>query len=291
MVLQRFFRSVIKPKVDKEKAKTEFYGRLLDYLNSKNTTRGYTKFMKENPDFDRDTIDKITSAQKAIDFYPTPERCLDYDPIVDCINNSNHILEPTAGLGSMVHFIEKHKSAKAKVDVNELNQSFIPILKRFFPDSKVTQNNFLEVKNDNDYDLIICNPPFRIGSDKSAYYDFLFKCIYMLNTSKTSKKERCLIFICPPLIEKERTWKAGEFNGFDFIDIFKNRKLTFDRLNKLSNTLQGKKLNKKEYTEFLKGEEYEDMDMLIPYQSEWVDTCEGFGGTGAKADVYRFILL
>jgi hypothetical protein len=261
----------------------------LDYLNAKKSTREYRKFLKENPDFDREILDKITGSQKSMDFYPTPEKCLDYEPITDCISNSNHILEPTAGLGSIVHFIDKNKSAKTKVDVNELNRDFVPILKKFFPNFKTTQEDFLEMKNDNDYDLIICNPPFRIGNDGKAYLDFLFKCIYMLNTSKTTKRERCLIFICLPLVDKEKHWKAGEFNGFDFLDVMK--KIPFDRMNRLSKTLQDKELNKKDYKTYQKGEEYEDLDLLIPYQSEWVDTCEGFGGTDAKADVYRFILL
>lgn len=262
----------------------------MDFLNAKNSTTAYRKFLKENPDFDRDTIEQLTSSQKSMDFYPTPEHCLDYEPITDCINTSTHILEPTAGLGSMVHFIEKHKSAKTKVDINELNRRFIPILEKFFPKAKVTQKNFLDdFPTKNNYDLILCNPPFRIGNDKKAYLDFLFKCIYMLNTSSSSKREKCLIFICPLLADKGRNWKAGEFNGFDFLDVMK--KISFDKMNKLSKMLQDKELDKKQYKAFQQGEEYEDMEMLMPYQSEWADECKGFGGTDATAHVYKFILL
>ena len=258
-------------------------------MNAKNSTRAYRQFKKQYPEFDTDTLDRITSSQKAMDFYPTPEKCLDYEPITGCINKAKHILEPSAGLGSMVHFINKHKSAKTKVDVNELNRSFIPILTKFFPKTNITQQNFLEFPVENDYDVIVCNPPFSDGKDKKFYLDFLFKCIYMLNTSKTSRRERCLIFICPKLLDHERGWKAGEFNGFDFREVI--QKISFDKMNKISKMITGKELDKKEYKAFQDGEEYEDMEMLVPYQSEWVDECKGFGGTGATAEVYRFILL
>lgn len=258
-------------------------------MNAKSSTRAYRQFLKENPDFDRDTLDRITASQKAMDFYPTPEKCLDYKPITDCIGTAKHILEPTAGLGSIAHAIDKWKSAKTKVDINELNRNFIPILEKFFPKFKTTQDNFLEMKNDNDYDVIICNPPFSIGNNKKAYLDFLFKCIYMLNTSKTSSREKCLIFICPKIVEHKRSWKAGDFNGFDFLDVMK--KIPFANMSRICNEINGTELNKKDYKAYQDGEEYEELDSFMPYQSEWVDECKGFGGTGITADVYRFILV
>ena len=271
-----------------------FYSKLNEYLDAKHSKTAYRKFMKENPDFDRDTLDRVTASQKAMDFYPTPEKCLNYEPITHCINEARHILEPCAGLGSMVHFIMKHKPARTKVDVNELNKNFIPILEKFFPKTKITQENFLEFPIQNDYDVIVCNPPFSSGYGKKDkfYLDFLFKCIYMLHKSTTATRERCLIFVCPRLVnnrETINTWKAGQFNGFDFREIIDD--ISFNKMNSIVKQVTGNELNKKEYKAFQQGEEYEDLDLFIPYQSEYVDTCEGFGGTGVNADVYRFIML
>lgn len=271
----------------------KFYSNLIEYLNAKSSTRAYRQFKKQYPEFDTDTLDNITSSQKAIDFYPTPEKCLDYEPITYCIEHSKHIFEPSAGLGSMVNFIMKHKSAKAKVSLNELNRKFIPILEKYYPTADITQENFFELSNENEYDTIICNPPFSDGKDKEFYLDFLFKCIYMLSVSKTKTRERCLIFICPRLVkekEETRTWKAGQFNGFDFKYVIDG--ISFNKMNKIAKQITGNELDEKAYKNYKKeGETYDDLELLMPYQSEYVDTCKGFGGTGATADVYRFLIF
>lgn len=282
-----------------------FYSKLTEFLNARNTTRAYRAFLKENPDFDRDFVNSLVGTQKGMDFYPTPEICLSaHKEIISEIKTSSKILEPTAGLGSMVHFISKTKKPSTKVDVNELNKLFIEPLKKFFPKFNITQENFLEQSTKNDYDLIICNPPFSIGKDKKAYLDFFLKCCYMLNISETRHRLRSLIFICPPLVSKENYWKDGSGdNTFDPQNIFS--KIPFDRINKMSEELTGNKLNKKAYENYNKEGDYEAFDkkgndlvddderlefeLFIPYSGEWLGACKGFGGTSVSADIYRFI--
>jgi phospholipid N-methyltransferase len=224
-----------------------------------------------------------------MDFYSTPEECLNSKPIRDSIRRASYILEPTAGLGNIVHFINKFKNKKAQVAVNELNESFIPALEKFFPKFDIYNENFFEFETENVFDLIICNPPFSIGKDSKAYLDFLIKCIYMLNISETERRERVLIFICPPIIKNDQTWKVGEFNGFDFGEVVKN--IPFERMNRMSKLLQNIELDKKEYKAFQNGESYDDMDKLMPYQSEWLGSCNGFGGTNIQAEIYKFIMI
>lgn len=108
----------------------------------------------------------------------------------------------------------------------------------------------------------------------------------MLNTSKTKTRERCLIFICPALLKTEKNWKSGEL--FDFQDVVKD--IPFEKMKSIAKTLNID-LNKKDYKEYQEGKDYEEMDNLVPFQSQWITTCKDFGGTKASAEVYRFILF
>jgi hypothetical protein len=281
-IIQSKFREFL----DSRKKMDLFYSKLNDFLTARGSTRAYNKFLKENPEFDREFVNSLVGTQKEMDFYPTPETCLAHKKILFCIKKASNILEPTAGLGSMVHFISKHKRPSTKVVVNELNRSFIAPLKKFFPKFTITEENFLEQDVKNSYDLIICNPPFSIGKDKKAYLDFLLKCCYMLNTS-SARGEKCLIFICPELIKKEGYWREGEL--FDFRSILSG--IPFERINKMYKELNGSSLNKKEFQEYKDGESYSELEMFEPQQSEWLGSCKGFGGTSVSADIYRFIFV
>ena len=283
-VIQSKFREFL----NSRKKMDLFYIKLNEFLTARGSTRAYNKFLKENPEFDRDFVNSLVGTQKGMDFYPTPETCLAHKEILECIKKARNILEPTAGLGSIVHFISKHKKPSAKVTVNELNTTFIEPLKKFFPKFTITREDFLSQSPKNIYDLIICNPPFSIGKDKKAYLDFLLKCCYMLNTS-SAKGEKCLIFICPEIIKKKNYWKEGEYNAFDFRSILDG--IPFERVNKMYKELTNESLNKKEFQEYKDGESYYEVEMFEPQQSEWLGSCIGFGGTGVKAEIYRFIFV
>ncbi|MFN9112851.1 MAG: Rho termination factor N-terminal domain-containing protein, partial [Bacteroidota bacterium] len=217
-----------------------------------------------------------------------PEECLNKNEIKDLIKNSNSILEPSAGLGSIMHFIKKINS-EAKLTAVEFNEFFSKLLKFMYPTDIIYNHNFLSFDKENDFDLIIMNPPFSKGGDNFFYIDFIFHCLYLLN-KKSSAYDKNLIVICPSL-------KCGEsFNLGEFI--FKSPM----SIKKLSNIVEkygikfnenilkyikGKKddLNEKEFEEIGKFEDYFDFA-----QSYLIGKCKNFPGTKFEADIYHFIM-
>jgi len=99
-------------------------------------------------------------------FFPTPER------VVDELIQQSHImpgdimLEPSAGLGSIIDGILK-RYPDADVDYCEIRPSLLEILaEKYRENIKIIRrhDNFLEFHNDG-YDRILMNPPFERGQD------------------------------------------------------------------------------------------------------------------------------
>ncbi len=58
-------------------------------------------------------------------------------------------------------------------------------IKKNYNNVKVTNEDFIKKNYDNnDFSLIFCNPPFTLGTNKTFYIDFLFKCFDILTKSK-----------------------------------------------------------------------------------------------------------
>ena len=74
------------------------------------------------------------------------------------------ILEPSAGMGSILFYIlkqDKHKSLSAV----ELDHNMANFIKEQFPTVKIESKTFLKTSTlNNNYDTIICNPPFTYSS-------------------------------------------------------------------------------------------------------------------------------
>lgn len=105
------------------------------------------------------------------DFYPTPEKIILKMVKKSRILNSDmrviNLLEPSAGKGNIVDFIEnkynKYYTKKIRIDVIEKDEQLLNFLtgKKY----KIVSNDFLEFQTNKHYDLIIMNPPFSDVED------------------------------------------------------------------------------------------------------------------------------
>ena len=120
------------------------------------------------------------------DFYPTPPECLLTNYVKKIINNAHYILEPSAGIGSMI-YTAYQINKKADISAFELMRDFSEFLNIKFPQLEIYNDNFLntDISFLNKIDTVLCNPPFTFGGDKRFYLNFFFKSLYVLaNSSK-----------------------------------------------------------------------------------------------------------
>jgi|Laugrespbdmm15sd_2_1035082.scaffolds.fasta_scaffold01193_7 16S rRNA G966 N2-methylase RsmD len=251
----------------------EFINDTENYLNKK-STRAYNTLMKkyENKEY----ITSIIAAQMFGDFYPTSQKCLDhFSNYIENFDENDIILEPTAGLGSIVLWLLK-KNVKSKIITTDFDANLNGYLKESFEGiNQVSvlnhiKSNYLKVENDfHRYDptIIFLNPPFSNGNDKKYYLNFLFKAIYDLKMSEHAHMERQLFFISPPLTKNE---KDGQTINFDDIVISKNKK---EEIKEMLN------INEEEFIE------------LMPEQTNRIKACKDFSGTNTEAILYQMFLF
>ena len=134
------------------------------------------------------------------------------------------ILEPTAGIGNIPIYIMKNFKGDYKINMVEIDEKNIKVLKELVetaPDILNLYNedkNFLRFINPIQYDLIIMNPPFHLRKSALAYLkrdyydiDFVKRAFYML------KKDGELIALTSRIKQSDKEW----FNKYDanIIDI------------------------------------------------------------------------
>ena len=261
----------------------------LDKITKSNSRRRDKQFSDNYGDT---FLKDIFGQQGSGDFYSTPKHCLeDLDQERLKINfTGNHILEVSAGLGSMLnYFMDFNKDVKPqpKFTAIELNKRFSDFLKSSFPKVNVLQGDFFKVsksmykwgsngfeRGSNDFDAILANPPFTAIGKPKFYLDFLWRSIaIMKSSSKTYEKE--ILFISPPLDDIK---KIG-----DTLDPYK-----------LFNS-QSKKAKEDLYEMYLgtkkpnKGKKEYFLEEILPLQIELIGTCEGFGGTKITAYIYGIL--
>jgi hypothetical protein len=264
-------KEVTSPKLAKIE---EFINDTENYLNKK-STRAFNALMKKYND--KDFIKSINSAQKFNDFYPTSQKCLsNYSSYLK--NNfyeDEVILEPTAGLGSIVLWLLKN-NVKSKIIATDYNQDINKYLKESFNGiDQVTildhaKSDYLDMKNEYykyNPSYIFLNPPFSNRNDKKYYLNFLYKALYDLTKSKHRIRERQLFFISPKLTDTNE--KNDQSINVDDIDISKKKK---EEIKKMLN------INEDEWEE------------LRPEFITKVNVCSDFGGTNTEAVLYHIII-
>ena len=261
-------KEVTSPKLAKIE---EFITDTENYLNKK-STRAFNALMKKYND--KDFIKAILGAQKFNDFYPTSQKCL--SNYSEYLNNNFYedevILEPTAGLGSIVLWLLKN-NVKSKIIATDYNKDINKYLKESFDGiNQVTvldhsKSDYLDMKNEYykyNPSYIFLNPPFSNGNDKKYYLNFLYKAIYDLQKSKHRIRERLLFFISPQLTNKNE----------------KNDDVVYD--------ISISKKKKEEIKKMLNIDE-DEWENIQPSQILRVNVCTDFGGTKMEAVLYVII--
>ena len=246
---------------------------------SSRSKRSFNTFSKEYPDF-KDKINPILESQEYKDFYPTPLKCL--TKTIPVVKRATKVLEPTAGLGAITYFLSKYTDPK-NITAIELDDTMAQLLQEIQPNINVKTGNFLNMPlgGFKGIDCIYCNPPFTFNNNKRFYYDFLFRCLAILNKNGGGH----LVFISPPLVDK-----GNETFGID--EILKNNYLSNPVYSKIMGeytTTPPTKAGHKKYLDY--GEYKEDIFKQFDFQQgQLLEKCTGFGGTKITADVYLFIV-
>jgi hypothetical protein len=221
----------------------------------------------------------LRDAQKGSDFYPTPLTCI--EPFKKIIEQSDNILEPTAGVGHIINQI-RIINKKAQITAIEFSAWFADILRMFNPDISVNpdnSSNFLNYNPDSvNYDLILINPPFTKGTDSRYYMDFLFHCLYLMNRTKDIYNSN-IIFISPDIIDNSRENKTYILDNIISSKFLSSKKLyqicVRYGLNPSIKQIEYLKKGDEKASEFK--EEFEDLFNFV--QGEYIGECSGFGGT------------
>jgi hypothetical protein len=204
------------------------------------------------------------------------------------------MLEPTMGLGSMIDYAY---NINPELDITgiEWNPMIFQITERLFPDKhiKLERGDFLQKNFDNnEFDLILMNPPFAWDNDSRYFVDFIFKA---LNVMKKSTQKCYMILICPKIMLSDEIKKNPYYFLFDLI--FNNTTVSYKKFNKILLDGTGYNIKKKEYDTLKKEGSFNDDDEASELiqntfgrYTEWQELgeCKDFGGTGAKASVYLF---
>jgi type I restriction-modification system DNA methylase subunit len=159
---------------------------VIDILGkSKVSTRAFNQFEKKYK-VPSQEISTLVSARNS-GFFPTSVKCLDNFPIIKRLisQSSLNMLEPTMGLGSMIDYAY---NINPELDITgiEWNPMIFKITERLFPDKhiKLEHGDFLQKNFDNnEFDLILMNPPFSWGNDSRYFVDFIFKALNVMKKS------------------------------------------------------------------------------------------------------------
>ena len=134
--------------------------------------------------------DIFENAQKLFQFFETPTEHSkfifnNYNP--SC---SKKVIDICCGLGSLIEPWYNDTNNKHDITLAELNTDFIPILKMKFPKANIISTDYLKTKPTTEYDVYLCNPPFKINGEY-IYKKFFCKILMNMRNSDV------LYFICP----------------------------------------------------------------------------------------------
>ena len=273
-----------------------FYKNLNDYLRGSKRQINYLRSL--NPLITEEQIKKIFEGQQYKDFFPTPVKCLE---LFD-FGFTNNLLEGTAGLGSVVHYIN-NKYPEINLSANELDEEFSKIVKVYNPSVNVMNKDFLKLKPENKYDGIFLNPPFSKfgrggknvgmkGGKRPFYFEFLYKALTLLK-DLGQPYQKTIYFISPAIVKGE----MRNDESFYVEEFLRNANLGKDYMKEIHKKYFGKELKDKDLKELKEGEKdigniegFEDTPLENIRQIQRVGTCSGFGGTNAKAEMYEIIV-
>ena len=218
-----------------------------------------------------------------MDFFPTPRIC--YKSMEKILKVTNNALEGTAGMGFFaIKALEENPNMK--ITLNEMNKDLYKFLEKNYKNNNITltNKNFLDYPNNNNFDLIFLNPPFTLMGDKKFYFNFLFKGFKMMGES-TAGYGRSMIFISPAI--KDRMKVDDILLTEHILEKLSGKKLK-DVLKILipNNSYSDKDIKK---IKKLEGDEYDEIEMYFPDQIIKIGECNDFSSTKINTDIYNMI--
>ena len=283
-----------KPVKENEKA-FELITDVENMLNS-GSRRAINTFRKKYED--QSLINTLFSGKNYMDFYPTTQDCLrQFNPYIKLIEDGDKVLEPSAGLGSMIYYL-KSKVKNLDIDAVEMMPDLSKLLQKNFPNVNVFNKDFLKMDfRNNDYNVIMSNPPFTLMGDKRFYMNFFFKSLQILHQSK-ARGVKLLYFISPPMYnDKDELRKDGQFYADTIIKFLSKAKLK----NIYEMLFKKKPSSKfewaiKEYLGDSEQDDYTTEEEKAIDQLQQIDDlvgdiirvgeCKDFGGTKTTAQLY-----
>ena len=137
----------------------------------------------------------LTKAQNNFDFFETPEHYSKFIYDNSVSDNKLKILDVCCGLGSLSKMFYENGH---DITMIELNNDFLPYLKENYPNANIIHDDFLKMKIKNDFDIIVCNPPFNTTTIKKIYKLFFVKILELINFNTK------VYFICPNMFIKNQ---------------------------------------------------------------------------------------
>jgi len=286
------------PKSKPVKENTEAFELITDVENMLNSgsRRAINSFRKKYED--QSLINTLFSGKNYMDFYPTTQDCLQqFNPYIKIIEDGDKVLEPSAGLGSMIYYL-KSKVKNLDIDAVEMMPDLSKLLQKNFPNVNVFNKDFLKMDfRNNDYNVIMSNPPFTLLGDKRFYMNFFFKSLQILHQSK-AMGVKLLYFISPPMYnDKDELRKDGQFYADTIIKFLSKAKLK----NIYEMLFKKKPSSKfewaiKEYLGDSEQDDYTTEEEKAIDQLQQIDDlvgdiirvgeCKDFGGTKTTAQLY-----
>ena len=251
----------VAPKLTKVEGDIDFEDLFKELGKGFQSRRNIQTFRKK---YGEKLVAEIFDSRLGRDFYSTPPHCiLEHPELVEEIQKSENIFEPTAGLGALVYTALRAGASRSQIKANDIVPEFADFIRKNF---KVDTTNKDYLKTDyknNNFDLIMINPPFSGPGNKQFYFDFFYKSLQVMRQSK--KKVTSMIFISP---------KLGETRRGD------------DLLLEEDFTLTEKK--KKEYYKKYGFEDFiiDDEATSIASQIREIGECKDFGGAAVRTKVY-----
>lgn len=152
-------------------------------------------------------------AQDEYQFFETPQIHSEY--IYNDYNPKHKVkvADVCCGLGSLskIWYDNGHD-----ITLYELNEEFIPELEQRFPLSTIIHTDFLTEEHFGNFDVILCNPPFRI--DNELVYPYFF-----VKLLQEMLPHTILYFICPRMfyIDQHDINIELEIQGLDLHNFIK----------------------------------------------------------------------
>ena len=132
------------------------------------------------------------------------------------MNQKNlRVLEPTAGYGSIVKaLVEQLKTNSYMIEMIELNdvsREVLEVYKDTMPSNLKLEDSkdFLLYKSNEDYDLIIMNPPFHIKKGENQNTKDVFDSDFVLKAYSMLKDDGEILCITSSMLTRRKNWNKN----------------------------------------------------------------------------------